>query len=65
VGDVDRGNLDDLVGKTEKYLKRKIRTLVVTRKEFEELAASLGPRPQLTIWSAPAAGGTGTVRDAP
>ena len=56
VGNVDHGNLDDLVGKTEKYLKRKIRTLVVTEKEFEELAGSLAPRPQLVIWSAPAEG---------
>ncbi len=53
VGDVDRGNLDDLVGKTEKYLKRKIRTLVVTEKEFKDLAGSLATKPQLVIWSAP------------
>jgi len=53
VGDIDRANLDDLVGKTEKYLKRKIRTLVVTEKEFKNLKKSLQARPQLVIWSAP------------
>lgn len=54
VGNVDRANLDDLVGKTEKYLKRKIRTLVVTEREFKNLASSLAAKPQLVIWSAPA-----------
>lgn len=55
VGAIDHGNLDDLVGKTEKYLNRKIRTLVLTEKEFQRLAGSLSARPQLVIWSAPAA----------
>lgn len=53
VGDIDHGNLDDLVGKTEKYLNRKIRTLVLTETEFRKLAGSLSARPQLVIWSAP------------
>lgn len=65
VGDVDRGNLDDLVGKTEKYLKRKIRVLVVTESEFRELARTLGSRPQLVIWSAPGERMAGTTTVAP
>lgn len=64
VGNVDRVNLGDLIGKTEKYLKRKIRTLVVTRKEFRDLEDSLGSRPQLVIWSAPADQLAGAQEDA-
>ncbi len=29
VGDVNRRNLDDLVAKTERYIQRRIRTLVL------------------------------------
>ena len=56
VGDIDRNNLDDLVAKTEKYLKRKIRTLVLNEKEFKNIRKTLQSRAQLVIWSAPEAG---------
>jgi len=50
VGDIDRGNLDDLVGKTEKYIERKIRTLVLSEAEFESMQPKLSGRPLLLIW---------------
>ena len=36
VGDIDHYHLSDLTRKTERYIKRKIRSLVLTRAEFEE-----------------------------
>jgi DNA-binding transcriptional ArsR family regulator len=50
VGDIDRKNLEDLVNKTEKYIDRKIRTLVLNKKEYEELSEKLKVRPQLILW---------------
>jgi DNA-binding MarR family transcriptional regulator len=52
VGDIDQGNLENLVQKTEKYIKRKIRTLVVAPAEFREFQRVLSGRPQLVLWSA-------------
>lgn len=37
VGDVDKVQLDDFALKTEAYIQRKIRSLVLSRKEFEQL----------------------------
>lgn len=51
VGTVDHANLRDLVGKTEKYIERKIRTLVVTKKEFEEMQNIFDKQPRLLLWS--------------
>ena len=51
VGDIDRNNLEDLVKKTEKYIDRKIRTLVLSESEFEELSSKLQTRPQLVLWT--------------
>ena len=50
IGDIDRDNLLDLTGKTEKYIERKIRTLVLSRDEYDALAPSLASRPQLILW---------------
>jgi len=50
VGDIDRTNLEDLVNKTEKYIDRKIRTLVLNKKEYEDLSPKLKARPQLILW---------------
>lgn len=50
VGNIDRENLLDLVVKTERYIDRKIRTLVLSSDEFKQLAAVLKNRPQLLIW---------------
>ncbi len=50
VGDIDQSNLDDVVKKTEKYISRKIRTLVLKKEEYEELIPKLKGRPQLILW---------------
>jgi predicted transcriptional regulator len=50
VGDVDYYHLNDLSRKTERYIKRKIRSLVLSRDEFEKMKAQLRQRPQLLVW---------------
>jgi DNA-binding transcriptional ArsR family regulator len=50
VGDIDQTNLDDLVKKTEKYIDRKIRTLILSKKEYSELLPKLENRAQLILW---------------
>jgi len=52
VGDIDQYHLNDLSRKTERYIKRKIRSLVLTRDEYEELEPKLEKRPRLLIWEA-------------
>jgi predicted transcriptional regulator len=52
VGDIDQYHLNDLTRKTEKYVKRKIRSLVLSQTEYEELLPSLTKRPQILIWKA-------------
>lgn len=51
VGDIDHANLSDLVRKTERYIGRKIRTLVLSRQEYERLQPVLGKRPLLPLWA--------------
>jgi predicted transcriptional regulator len=53
VGDIDQYHLNDLSRKTERYIKRKIRSLVVSRKEHRELLPKLKDRPRVLIWKAP------------
>ena len=50
VGDVNDYHLNDLSRKTERYIKRKIRALVLTREEFNDMLPQLKKRPQLLIW---------------
>ena len=50
IGDIDQENLRDLAMKTEKYIERKIRTLVLTQNEFDNLAPTLKTRPQFLLW---------------
>ena len=50
VGDIDRVQLDDFVAKTEAYIDRKIRSLVLSRKEFERLQNTKGFKPILKLW---------------
>jgi DNA-binding transcriptional ArsR family regulator len=52
VGDINTTNLYDLVGKAEKYIGRKIRTLVVSRSEYRKLGDVIGKKPNLVLWSA-------------
>lgn len=61
VGDIDKKNLDDLVVKTERYINRKIRTLVLDRREFDNMHA-LNGRPRCLLWSSGCEGPGGLTR---
>jgi DNA-binding transcriptional ArsR family regulator len=50
VGDIDQYHLNDLSRKTERYIKRKIRSLVLSRKEFKSFVGKLNARPHILIW---------------
>jgi hypothetical protein len=50
VGDIDNYHLHDLTRKTERYINRKIRHLVLTRSEFDTFEKDLAARPHLLIW---------------
>ncbi len=50
VGDIDRENLDDLVKKTEKYISRKIRTLVLSESEFVKMKKMFDKKSKLLLW---------------
>lgn len=50
VGNVNREHLSDLIKKTERYIKRKIRSLVFTREEYEGFLPTLRERPLILIW---------------
>ena len=52
VGDIDHYHLNDLIVKTERYIKRKIRTLSLRRTEFDDFLPDLSKRPHLLIWKA-------------
>ena len=52
VGNIDQYHLNDLSRKTERYIKRKIRTLVFTRDEYRDLEPKLKERPRVLIWEA-------------
>jgi predicted DNA-binding protein YlxM (UPF0122 family) len=52
VGEIDQYHLNDLSSKTERYIRRKIRCLVLTREEFQEMPPRLEGRPRLLIWEA-------------
>jgi len=50
VGEIDQYHLNDLSRKTERYIKRKIRSLVITKDEFEDFLPELIRRSQVLIW---------------
>ncbi len=52
VGKINEYHLNDLSRKTERYIKRKIRSLVLTRNEYEDLRSRIEKRPSLLIWEA-------------
>ena len=52
IGDIERNNLDDLVRKTENYINRKIRVLVLNRQESIEMREMLNGRAKLLLWQA-------------
>ena len=51
VGDIDSYHLSDLTTKTERYIKRKIRTLVLNENELRELEAHLKVRGMMLLWT--------------
>ena len=50
VGDIDSYHLNDLSKKTERYIKRKIRTLVLSQSEYRNFMTELNKRPNIIIW---------------
>lgn len=50
IGGIDQDNLIDLVHKTERYIDRKIRTLVLTPEEWQRMLPNLQKRPLLKLW---------------
>ena len=50
VGNIDQENLIDLVHKTERYIDRKIRTLVLSSEEWRGMFSDLKKRPLLKLW---------------
>ena len=48
IGVIDKDNLNDLVTKSEKYIERKIRTLIISADENVDI---LSNRPTLLLWS--------------
>ena len=52
VGQINPYHLNDLSRKTERYIHRKIRSLVLNRNEYEDLLPELDHRPRLLIWAA-------------
>ncbi len=52
IGNIDQYHLNDLSRKTERYIKRKIRSLVLSKDEYEKLLPELKKRPRVLIWEA-------------
>ena len=52
VGNIDHHHLNDLSRKTERYIKRKIRSLVLSREEYDNLLPELAKHPRILIWKA-------------
>ncbi|PKN87293.1 MAG: transcriptional regulator [Deltaproteobacteria bacterium HGW-Deltaproteobacteria-1] len=50
VGNIDHYHLNDLSMKTERYIKRKIRSLVLTTEEFTAFMPKLENRPSFLVW---------------
>ena len=52
VGNIDPYHLNDLSRKTEGYIQRKIRSLVLSRDEFDSFRVKIGQQPHILIWEA-------------
>ena len=50
VGNIDPYHLSDLSRKTERYIERKIRSLVMSNEDYKNLQPSIEQRPRLLIW---------------
>jgi DNA-binding transcriptional ArsR family regulator len=51
IGDIDKEQLDDVITKTEKYIKRKIRPLVLAQKEFDQLLEKGSLGKVMKLWA--------------
>ncbi|MFC1826886.1 winged helix-turn-helix domain-containing protein [Thermodesulfobacteriota bacterium] len=51
IGNLDQENLTDLVGKTERYIDRKIRTLILSKNEWKRHEKNLAKKPLLKLWT--------------
>jgi len=52
VGNINDRQLGDLSKKTERYIRRKIRTLILTREEHRDFLLQLKNRPSILLWEA-------------
>ncbi|RJQ28964.1 ArsR family transcriptional regulator [Candidatus Parcubacteria bacterium] len=52
VGDINYHHLNDLSRKTERYINRKIRSLVYNEDEYIEFLSELEKKPNILIWEA-------------
>jgi predicted nucleotidyltransferase len=50
VGDIDHYHLNDLSRKTERYIKRKIRTLTLNESESKSFLKKLQSEPYILVW---------------
>ena len=50
VGDIDAYHLNDLCRKTEKYINRKIRSLIISEEEYGPMQSTIDKKPHLVIW---------------
>ncbi|VAX09381.1 hypothetical protein MNBD_GAMMA26-1894 [hydrothermal vent metagenome] len=50
IGNVDQVNLSDLIPKTERYIGRKIRTMVLTIDEHLAMKDCFSAKPRLLLW---------------
>lgn len=51
IGDIDRDQLEDVVAKGERYVGRKVRTLVLSGDEFENLRDAESLKPRMQLWA--------------
>ena len=52
IGDINQNYLNNLIKKTESYINRKIRSLVLNQEEYNKLFPELKKRPLLLVWEA-------------
>ena len=56
IGEIDREQLDDVIGKTERYIKRKIRALILTETDFGRLIERGAFKGVMKLWEEGTAG---------
>ena len=56
IGKINNENLLDIVSKSEKYIGRKIRTMVMDTSEYNDSSSVFKNRPHVTLWTSGKAG---------